>query len=199
MTYIEALKKKAATEYKLDNIPAARKQELDKDDIFPSNIKGDLATAVLTASPVAGMARTKARDIRRRTGQHSPYLHDYFGSAVSNTLLGGLAGIGTYAYQLARGVPPWYAARDGLKAGRLAWWSPSIVASALALITKSRTIEEQAAADKEPLWKRYLIPGYGLYSNYKRIGSEDKTETASRRTQENAADNHTKDRNGVPV
>lgn len=198
MRYTEALRK-IAEGYEIDNIPLPRKQELDKDDILPSNIKGDLATAVITASPVAGMARTKARDIRRRTGQHSPYLHDYFGSLVANTLLGSLVGTGTYAYRLARGVPPYYAARDGLKAGRLAWWAPSIAAAAAALITRSRTIEEQAEADKEPLWKRYLLPGYGLYSNFKRIGSEDKKETASHRIQENVTNNHTKDRNGVSV
>lgn len=198
MRYTEALRK-IAESYEINNIPLSRKQELDKDDILPSNVKGDLATAVLTASPVAGIARVKARDIRRRTGQHSPYLHDYFGSLVSNTLFGGLVGAGTYAYQRARGVAPRYAAMSGSYAGRLAWWAPSIAAAAAALITRSRTIEEQAAADKEPLWKRYLLPGYGLYSNFKRIGSEDKTETASRRTQENATDNHTKDRNGVPV
>lgn len=185
MKYVEVLKKKAAG-YKLDNVPVARRQDLDKDDVLPSNALGDVATGVL-ANPVIGFARNKARAIRRRTGEHSPYLHDYFGDKVSRLLFGGLAGTGAYAYSRLRGSGHDDALPVGITVGALSQSLPSIASAAAALITRSRTIEEQAAADKEPLWKRYLIPGYGAYSNYKRIGSENAEETALRRTLETMA------------
>lgn len=181
MKYVDVLMKKAAaTGYKLDNIPAARKQELDKDDVLSSNALGDVATGILT-NPITGYARNKARSIRRRTGEHSPYLHDYWGNAVSKLLFGGLTGTGAYAYSRLRGSSHDDALPVGITTGALSTYLPSIAAAAAALITRSRTIEEQAAADKEPLWKRYLIPGYGAYSNYKRIGSETAEETELRR------------------
>lgn len=186
MKYMEVLKKKAAAGYKLDNVPVSRKQDLDKDDILPSNTLGDVATGILT-NPITGIARNKARSIRKRTGEHSPYLHDYFGDKVSRLLFGGLAGTGAYAYSRLRGSGHDDAMPVGFTVGALSTQLPSIAAAAAALITRSRTIEEQAAADKEPLWKRYLIPGYGAYSDYKRIGSENAEETESRRILEAAA------------
>lgn len=180
MRYVDAVAKKADRQYAIDSVPKERKRELSEADIFPSDIRGDISVSLLAspvtgfaAAPLIGASRNKARSIRRRTGYQSPYEHDLLGNVTSSLLFGGAIGAGKVLYDTYVGKQDLTdALAGGAIYGGYAAAVPTILSAAAALLTRKRTIEAQADSDREPLWKRYFIPGYGGYNTFKRLGSE---------------------------
>jgi hypothetical protein len=90
--------------------------------------------------------------------------------------IGGLLGAGSSAISGGDSDDIIGAAGTGAAMGGVAGLSLPVIGAAItALIKTRRTVQDQVKADKDPkkLLKTLLIPGYGAYSSFKRIGAAD--------------------------
>lgn len=60
---------------------------------------------------------------------------------------------------------------QNLLAGDKLYGAPGIAGIAAALGTPTRTLEEQAKSDVDSSWKSLLIPGFGAFNDWKRMGT----------------------------